>query len=298
MYFEPPNMDSAESVRFSDGMIQDPLSRNTFLLSEGLPQCLCPQTIKNVTLFEVKRRFLTALPAFIKEFTNLEFLHLPAYTASSLKPGDLPDSVRTLLVYGGSIKLHSELVLPSLEKLVVTQGECRFHHSTLPCLKMLSTDLDKENRILTQVLRLTQLKHLSIGPIRNENLFLELSALSLTSLNIRPGSALRSLDGIELIGSLTQLQLTNFRQLAKIERLNELIGLIDLIFLRCYIEDLNPLNLHPSLKSLTLWSCKPVPELTPVNHIKTLEQLVLRNCGSIDSNLLKRQIDTRIKLIL
>ena len=130
----------------------------------------------------------TAIPSFVRDLVNLEFLAMPLPFVSGIKPNGIPDSLKSLMLINSKecgevikekdLRWPEEAVLPNLRALQFfdlggapeIDSLLGISENTLPALQYLECGIKKAKRKLDTIAELRGLKFLALEHVNNYNI--------------------------------------------------------------------------------------------------------------------------------
>ena len=215
------------------------------------------------------------LPPFVRESAGIVYLHMPLRFIPYLRPGDIPPSVRTLVLVGeGHCEISPEIDLHHVERLHIGRGEFIFERRNFPDLRDLPLQFDRKRTMLNRIATFENLAVLGIQPC-SASMFSVLARLHLSFVRLN-NSRSETLEGIESLEHLTDLWLHSWTNLTDLSPLAQLPSLEDLTLTYCKrITNAVPLAAIPRLRRLFAWQCKnkAIEALVPRLSTRNLEEL-------------------------
>ena len=221
--------------------------------SKGLIQnwncnCLAYKEIKALQIDDYMR-LEKKLPLGIYDFPNLEYLEIPSHLIKQIE-WKYFSSLKVLKSVGANLIFKEKNKLPNLMHLYLDSGTLKFSQGSLPALKSIGckyTDI-----VMFELYKYKEIDNIMYNNV-NENIVKELSKLGmLKKLDIVRGK-ISSIAGIATIKGLESLQLALLPNIYQLEELVEI----------------------PTLKKLTINTCKNISSWDFLLELKSLKHLVL-----------------------
>lgn len=250
----------------------------TYRISWGkIPEDNKRQSIKQLSFMPTKSQInkKPVLPGYVKQLTNLELLDIPAPFLLNLSIDNLPSKLHTLRIsfeskYNEAIDIKklrwpSNLFLPNLKSIIflaklendLIWPKLNILEEHLVNLEFLYSIVDKRGVAIDELNKFKKLKHLSLGSVRNFDLFDKISSnLKVFSVNST---------GLKF-------------PVIKLKRLKEL-EIIRLVNVKSEIDCELFLN-FPNLIELEINSSKKIKSIEALLSCKQLKSIVIVDCGN------------------
>ncbi len=186
------------------------------------PDCECTE-IKALRLIPSAKQIKNAaIPPFVKDCVNLQFLAMPITFTIGMNPDSIPDSLNSLMLInsrecgeitkGKDLSWPPDAVLPNLRALQIFEmgGATELDSllgiamKTLPSLQFLECGVRKAKRKLETIATLTELKFLAVQHVANHDIFKfiggPLAALSIVDAGSKfPIANMRDIPSIQFL---------------------------------------------------------------------------------------------------
>lgn len=261
-YFFRVDFSKADSIELRErGALSEgaPPDERTIIIEDGTPSGIDPIAVRNINITVSVLSQRKVIPKMVRRFTQLTHLSLPSSLIENLKPGDLPDSLKSIYIYDSDCVMPSSVFFPSLEWLAASGMCVQFDPKMMPSLKNLSTNLDKPGKTWKCISSISSLVSLTAGPISDAKSLKEIAHLNLEYLGVSPRRSVRTLIGLEDHHNLHYIRLANFNDL----------------------EDLDPVVHLANLREIFIQNCKRLPSLEPLKHLQSLQKITLLRCGAL-----------------
>lgn len=189
------------------------------------------------------------LPLGIYDFPSLEYLEIPSQMVKQIEWNNFK-SLKVLISIGGNIIFKEKDKLLNLMHIDINSGTLRFSQKNLPSLK--SIGCKYTNVVMTELYKYKVMDNIMYSNV-DEHIFEKLSQLEmLRKLDIVRGK-IDSIVGISTIRGLESLHLALLPNIYQLEELIEI----------------------PTLKKLSINTCKNIVDWGFLLELKSLKQLVL-----------------------
>ena len=209
----------------------------------------------------------------IKKLKNTQYLHLPTWLLEGLSDVKLP-RLETLLVDG-----TDKTILPAsfnnknMIRLASPNSVCLFSKDQLPNLTDFNMQFDSQGKVMKEIMRYVNIEVLTLSKIKAIPAWPVPDSIKF--LRIRGCNLLPSLAKVGQFHNITDLLISDIRQLVDIITLDELQKLEELTIAYCpNLRDVSPLKAL-RLKKLCVYGCRMLnrSDVEKYLHSDTLLQM-------------------------
>jgi hypothetical protein len=234
---------------------------NRLLPWDGLPGTVAAKSVDTLRVFTASATADLGLPAYLRQLTRLEDLVIPPQIVPTLRPGMLPDGLKGLRVHDDlnprvkPARFADGVSFLTIEELTGSM-HLVFNPSTFPNLRFLHLCLDRKKTMLARLGSMRTVKALGLSMFNDPAIFELIAGMSLSWLAIYGTQSVETLEGIERLGDLESLRVSEFPRLTSLEPLSRLPSLCELEVCYCNrLSDYEALLRIPSLRSVEFYAC-------------------------------------------